>query len=311
MSPSWQSAQPRASLRRNRGTAMLGNGRLQHGELWQVTKEIRQEQVKPVFKGSHSLALTMAALASLAAYSVHSVVDFNLHIPANTFVMAFVFALLANPGTQSVYSGNGKKTDRTWTSWLGLTLPAVGVALAVAALPNWPAEYFGEKARRVLSHHEFMASPELARKAENLANEALRHDPRNPEIYYFLGESHVALAEMSSDATERNAFYTSSVDAYRKALDLMPQDVRLVLCLVWSLDALKRFAEAELALQRALELDPNSIKVWNSMRTTSARRALIHPTRTFTHGSLMKLKMPINTQSRWPHKRPRITGCGN
>jgi tetratricopeptide (TPR) repeat protein len=99
---------------------------------------------------------------------------------------------------------------------------------------------------------------------EGFANEALRCDPANPEIYYFLGESQVALAEMSSDATERNAFYTNSVDAYRKALELVPQDVRFVLCLAWSLDALQRFAEAELVLQRALELDPNSIKVWNS-----------------------------------------------
>ena len=245
-----------------------GHARKRSTSAWRAVagdEEDRQEQVKPAFKGSHSLALTMAALASLGAYSVHSFVDFNLHIPANALVMAFVFALLANPSsTQALHSGNGKKTERTWAPWFGLALPAIGVALAVTALPTWPAEYFSEKARRVLSHHEVMASPELARKAENLANKALRYDPKNPEIYYFLGESHVALAEMSGDTAERNAFYTSSVDAYRRALELMPQDVRLVLCLAWSLDALKRFAEAEPVLQRALELDPNSIKVWNS-----------------------------------------------
>lgn len=225
----------------------------------------RQEKHQPTFKGSHSLALTMAALASAAAYSVHSFVDFNLHIPANTLVMSFVFALLANPaGAQTVHFGSGEETRRTGPHWFGWALPITGVALAVTALRTWPAEYFSEKARRVLSHYEVMASPDLARKVEGFANEALRCDPANPEIYYCLGESQVALAEISSDATERNAFYKSSVDAYQKALELVPQDVRFVLCLAWSLDALQRFAEAGLVLQRALELDPNSIKVWNS-----------------------------------------------
>ena len=225
----------------------------------------RQEQLKPAFKGSHSLALTMAALASVAAYSVHSFVDFNLHIPANTLVIAFVFALLANlSGAQALHPGNGEETRHTSAPWFGWALPIIGIMLAVTALPTWPAEYFGEKARRVLSRYDVMASPELARKAENFANKALRWDQTNPEIYYFLGESQVALAEISGDSTERNAFYTSSVDAYRKALELVPQDVQLVLCLAWSLDALQHFAEAEPVLQRALELDPNSIKVWNS-----------------------------------------------
>jgi O-antigen ligase/cytochrome c-type biogenesis protein CcmH/NrfG len=252
---------PRRGLRRS-------HDRRRSDLAWRVVasdEAERQEQVKPAFKGSHSLALTTAALASLAAYSVHSFVDFNLHIPANTLVLAFVLALLAYlPGSQTVQSENGERTKRPWTTWFGLVLPAIALSLAVTALPTWPAEYFGEKARRVLSRHEVMASPELARQVESFANKALHCDSKNPEIYYFLGESQVALADMSGEATERNAFYASSVDAYRKALELVPQDVRFVLCLAWSLDALNRFDEAELALQRAFELDPNSVKVWNS-----------------------------------------------
>src|SRR5205085_9096902 len=50
---------------------------------------------------SYSLALNLSALAAVAAYMVHSVVDFNLHIPANALLMAFVFGLLANPGIPS------------------------------------------------------------------------------------------------------------------------------------------------------------------------------------------------------------------
>ena len=43
-------------------------------------------------------ALHLGALAAVAAYVVHSALDFNLHIPANAILLAFVFGLLANPG---------------------------------------------------------------------------------------------------------------------------------------------------------------------------------------------------------------------
>src|SRR4029077_7340517 len=47
---------------------------------------------------SNSLALQIGALAAVGAYIVHSALDFNLHIPANALLLAFVFGLLANPG---------------------------------------------------------------------------------------------------------------------------------------------------------------------------------------------------------------------
>jgi O-antigen ligase/cytochrome c-type biogenesis protein CcmH/NrfG len=241
-------------------------------------EKVQQEQVKPTFKGSHNLALTIAALSSVAAISVHSIVDFNLHIPANTLVMAFVFALLGNPlGTYAIHSTNGVKSQPNWASWFGLTIPGVGILMAVTALPNWPAEYYCDKARRVLSHHEGMASPDLVHDAERFSAEAVRRDPKNTEGYYYLGESAVALAELSSDATQRDSLYERSVEAYQKALELMPQDVRLVLCLAWSLDTLNRFAEAEPVLRRAMELDPNSIKVWNSYADHLRREGVASP----------------------------------
>ena len=47
---------------------------------------------------SDRLALNIGALSATGAYVVHSVVDFNLHVPANALVVAFVFGILANPG---------------------------------------------------------------------------------------------------------------------------------------------------------------------------------------------------------------------
>ncbi|EDY22298.1 hypothetical protein CfE428DRAFT_0423 [Chthoniobacter flavus Ellin428] len=55
-----------------------------------------------------SVALTIGALCGTVAIAVHSCVDFNLHIPANTLFVAFVFGMLANPG------GEQRRFDPAW-----------------------------------------------------------------------------------------------------------------------------------------------------------------------------------------------------
>ncbi len=225
----------------------------------------RLDRRPPSFKGSNSLALTAGALSSVAAMAIHSVVDFNMHIPANALLMAFIFALLANPA-----AGPPARSDQTadvaspWTRVVFGFAPALGIWLAVAALPTWPAEYYGEKSRRLLSDYHALESPEIAREAEKYARLAMARDPKNPELYYYLGESQFLLAGMNPDTPEGDDFLTASVEAYKNGLQLTPQDVRLVLCVAWSLNALKRFDEAEIFHKRALELDSNSGKVHSS-----------------------------------------------
>ena len=51
--------------------------------------------------GSNAAAWNMGALAAVGCLVVHSAVDFNLHIPANALLMAFVFGVLANPAATS------------------------------------------------------------------------------------------------------------------------------------------------------------------------------------------------------------------
>ena len=55
---------------------------------------------------SNAMAMNTGALGALAAYVVHSMFDFNLHIPANVLLLAFVFGIIANPGvTREQQSG--------------------------------------------------------------------------------------------------------------------------------------------------------------------------------------------------------------
>ena len=225
----------------------------------------RLEQHRPAFKGSNSLALTAASLSSVSAYMVHSFVDFNLHIPANACLMAFVFAILANPGTTATNSQTQHREAGTkWIAILQRAPAALGLWLMIAALPTWPGEYYGERARRLLSDWHLLDSPEIATEAGVFSRKGLEHDSKNPELYYYLGESQVTLAMQAAEPAERIRLYEDSVSAYQSALRLAPRDVRYVLCLAWSLDALEHFDEAESAFVLALQLDPNSVNVHSS-----------------------------------------------
>ena len=219
----------------------------------------RLELQRPAFKGSHSLALTVAAFCSVIAYSVHSIVDFNLHIPANACVMAFVFAMLATPGTNLSKSGqDSTAVNSKWAVAMRFIPPALGAWLLLVALPKLPAELCSDKAKRLLSDWRMLDSVEIATRAEAVARKGLGYDAKNPDLYFYLGEAQVLLADLAETPAETNRLYEASVAAFQRALDLSPRDVRFVLSLASSLDAVERFDEAESALAFAVELDPNS-----------------------------------------------------
>jgi O-antigen ligase len=45
----------------------------------------------------HGLALTIGALSAVLAYLVHSITDFNLHVPGHALIFAFIFGILTSP----------------------------------------------------------------------------------------------------------------------------------------------------------------------------------------------------------------------
>ena len=230
-----------------------------------TTEADRPEHPQPAFKGSNSLALTAAAISSVVAYMVHSLVDFNLHIPANTCLLAFIFGILANPGGNALPSSPGHVEKAAGANgWLRWVPAGLGLWLIASALPKWPSEYRAERARRLLSDWRLLDSAEIANQAAEFSRKGLTGDPKNPELFYDLGESQIALAMQAEDPGERKRLYEESIASYKSALQLAPRDVRYVLCLAWSLDAVGRFDEAEPVLATAVQLDPNSGKVHSS-----------------------------------------------
>jgi tetratricopeptide (TPR) repeat protein len=204
--------------------------------------------------GSNSLALNIGALASVAAYMVHSFLDFNLHIPANALLMAFVFGLLTDSNSKVVGAG-GSLTHRVplLAGLLRLSLPALAVWMAIAGISTLPEEYYTERARKALWEWNYS-------ECEENAVLGLSRTSRNPLLYYYKGEAQAGMAETAKPG-ERERLHEQAIGNFRKALELFPQEVNFVLSLGWSLDELKRFEESEPVFLRALELDPRSAQM--------------------------------------------------
>jgi O-antigen ligase len=198
---------------------------------------------------SNNLALNIAAFCAVIAYVVHSVFDFNLHIPANVLLLALVFGILANSGMER---GETSRAATAGTLRWRLLLPVLGVLLLTAAARFLPGEYFTEKARVALREERTI-------EAIRAASEGLKWEQRNPDLYRYLGRARTAQGSRASDLEVRRSFYEAALAAFERGWTLAPQDETFAIELGRALDALDRFAEAETWYGEALDWDPRSV----------------------------------------------------
>jgi O-antigen ligase len=192
------------------------------------------------------LAIQIGVLSAIAAYLAHSVVDFNLHIPANALMFAFFFGIAANPQSLAAEPDAPLRPIRAFQ----LLLPALGAWILAAGFPKLPAEDLTEKARIAVRNREYFKAIEIGKRA-------LEREQRNPFLYFHLGEAHRALANSQRLQTLRRPNFEAAVDFYRKGLQLFPQDIHLWVRLGQALDGLREFRDAEEAYLNALKIDPN------------------------------------------------------
>jgi O-antigen ligase len=194
---------------------------------------------------SNALALQIGALAAVAAYVVHSIVDFNLHIPANALLFAFVFALLANPGTAREEKTIVTASVVVWR----LLAPALGVLVLIQCWRLLPAEYFTERARTALRDNDPAAASAFAARA-------LTTEQRNPNIYLHLGRAIVAQGLAAGNEQKRAILFQVAIAAFQKGWALARQDEVFPLELAILYDSFGRFPEGEWMYDEALRLDP-------------------------------------------------------
>lgn len=195
---------------------------------------------------SNRFAFLLGASAGLLAVAVHSVVDFNLHIPANALVGVTLLALLS--------SNLRYATERYW---LNARLP-VKILLTVA-LAGGGVYLAGQEWRR--GHEAFWLaraeqfpdyfSPQHTAALKN----AFAAEPMNFETAYDIGESYRVESFNGGDNCADLA--KTAMEWYERAGNLDRYDaysrLRYGMCLDW----LDRHDQAEKYFSQAEALDPN------------------------------------------------------
>jgi len=211
--------------------------------LWKIARE----QIPPgAPRLSHDLALLIGAFSAVAALLIHSVVDFNMHIPANALFVAFLFGLMARPVGTLVFEETPASQPAGWWRWFGA---AVALVTLVFSLRLLPGEVYAEKARVALRD-------ERNTDAVTFARQGLAWEKKNPFLYGYLGDAEHFLTQGNTDSASVRALHEDALEAYDSGLKLFPQDTGLLLKKAQVLDLLGRFSAAEEVFQLLLKYDP-------------------------------------------------------
>jgi tetratricopeptide (TPR) repeat protein len=227
------------------------------------------------------LALLIGALAAVAAIAAHSFIDFNMHIPGNALVMAFLFGILAGPGIAEEAPADLPVAAGTRAA-SRIVLPALGGTLLVLSVMAWPGEFFTEKARVHIRQAKFaleIEEPELARQeyaaAVASAERARRLDPWNPFSAFQLGEAARLSVGEEEEYRRRQELREQANQAYLAGLKIFPQDENLLVRRGQVLGELKRYDEAEACFQAAMATDPQLLvlkELYKSYRDLRAQQ---------------------------------------
>lgn len=191
---------------------------------------------------SRHLALTVGAMAGLAALGVHALVDFHLHVPAVAVIAALFLGILGNPGHPP------RKRHARWrfpvASLSRIAVPLAGAALLIAGTSFVRSEWHFERARKLFAGENDLRLFGHLRRARVL-------DPANPFAHSLSGHAHLYAIDGSMPQPVRESYLEKARSHFEAGLDRFPQDIYAMLGLASCLDALERHDEAEAALDRA------------------------------------------------------------
>lgn len=194
---------------------------------------------------SSKFAFVLGASVGLLALLLHSVVDFNMHIPANALVAVTLFALLS--------SHLRFATSEYWFSLGAVSKVIVTlVVLGGAGYVGWHGVRQGrENAALALAER----APAYSQKQIELYKIAAELEPANPQTCDAIGQA-LRIQSMQGDANYREQAL-EAMAWFERALKLNPWNGDSSARYGWCLDWLDRQSESGPWFRRAEKLDPN------------------------------------------------------
>lgn len=207
--------------------------------------------------GSNKFAFLLGASLGLVAILVHSMVDFNMHIPANAIVVVTLMALLTS---QLRFA-----TDRFWFTARIPSKALVSVGLLAGVVYLVPQAWRGGSEYVWLQRAN--AAPSFSKIQIDLLKHAATIEPNNPKTCFAIADALRYESQEGGEYYEGQEGVTyrqlaeQAMNWYQRAMKLNPYDSRNYAGYGWCLDWLDRFSESAPYFGRAEELDPNNY--WN------------------------------------------------
>ena len=195
---------------------------------------------------SNKLALVLGASIGLTAILFHSIVDFNMHIPANAIVAITLMALLS--------SYLRFATERYWFTARPILKTLLTAALVAGLV------YLGSQAARSADESIWLMRAQKTADAspEQIAalQKAFTVEPKNGDTARAIGEAFRLQSWQNNDDSNEKA--VEAMKWFKRAIDLNPYDDSSVLRYGMCLDWTGKHDEAFAYFDRANRMDPNS-----------------------------------------------------
>ena len=200
-------------------------------------------------KTSNKSSFVLGASMGLVGILLHSVVDFNMHIPANAIVAVTLMALVT-----------GHLRFATERYWISLQVIGKGFVSALSAGMIVYLAMQGIQRKHEAYWLARVGSPtSIAPQRLAALKHAFQADPKNGNTVYAIGET-LRLMSWQGDPGFAS-LATEAMDWFRRAIQLNRFDVLSYLRLGMCLDWIDRRQEANTYFERATQLDPNGYYV--------------------------------------------------
>jgi O-antigen ligase len=203
--------------------------------------------------GSNKFAFIVGASLGLIAILVHSVVDFNMHIPANAILAVTLMAML---------TGHLRFATERWWSSMRLPLQLMISALLLAASAYLAPQGWKEASEFVWLQRA-KAAPSFSVDQIKLLKRAFAVDPMNPDTVFKIGEAYRRQSQEGAqfyagqEGTTYHQLAQQAMEWFQRGMKLNPWDSRNYSGYGWCLDWLGREGESAPYFAKAEELDPN------------------------------------------------------